>query len=220
MAVMSHELKTPVTSIYSAASLIRKSPGRPDLSELVDDIEEEADRLLRIVDDLLVLSGVERGLIMLSPEPILIHHALADVLATVEHRFPDVTFDLERTGLLPIVLADPTALRQVANNLLTNAGKYAGRDGPVRIETTEAGGSVIVRVLDRGPGFGADPEALFTLFHRAPHTARLASGTGIGLYVARQLVDAMGGRIGAESRDGGGSTFWFALPVAPVEEDL
>ena len=98
MAVMSHELKTPVTSIYSAASLLRKSPGRPDLTELVDDIEEEADRLLRIVDDLLVLSGVERGVILLAPEPILVHHTLAEVLGTVERRFPDVDFEVERSG--------------------------------------------------------------------------------------------------------------------------
>jgi PAS domain S-box-containing protein len=220
MAVMSHELKTPVTSIYSAASLLRKAPGRPDMTELVDDIEEEADRLLRIVDDLLVLSGVDRGLILLAPEPIEIHHELADVVAMVGRRFPDVVFGTDRRGgTMPIVLADPTAFRQVTNNLLTNAAKYAGRDGPVLVEMTEAGGSVIVSVLDRGPGLGPDPAALFTLFHRAPHTARLASGTGIGLYVARQLVEAMGGSIGAEPRDGGGSRFWFALPVAPVDEN-
>jgi len=214
LAVMSHELRTPVTTIYGTASLLRKNPARPDLPELLGDIEEESDRLLRIVDDLLVLSGVERGLVSLTPEPLLVPRALDEVLAAVRRRYPDVRLDVRGMPGLPMVVADSTALRQVLYNLLANAAKYAGRDGPITITVEATATEVVLSVLDVGPGLGDDPEALFGLFYRAAHTSRTASGTGIGLYVARQLVDAMGGRLEARPRPGGGAWFRLSIPLA------
>ena len=212
MAVMSHELRTPVTTIYGTASLLSRDPGRPDARELVNDIEEESERLLRIVDDLLVLSRVERGLVLLSPEPILLRHTVADVLASIQRRFPSVRIELEGSVPTPI-LADPTALRQVLHNLLTNAAKYAGRDGPITLSMRHADQSVEIAVLDNGPGLGPQPRDLFELFYRSPHSSRLASGTGIGLYVARELIKAMGGTIEAGTRPSGGAAFVVRLPA-------
>ena len=120
---------------------------------------------------------------------------------------------------LPPVTADQTAIRQVLHNLLSNAIKYAGDAGPIQVRAAVVGERLEVTVADRGPGPGADPEALFRLFYRAPHTARIASGTGIGLYVARELVRAMGGSLEAITRPGGGAVFRLTLPRFADEEE-
>lgn len=219
MAVMSHELRTPVTTIYGTASLLIRDPQRPDMRELLEDIEDEAERLLRIVDDLLVLSRVERGVVVLTPEPIVLRHLVTDVLATIRRRYPAARFDLEGTVHTP-ALADATALRQVVHNLLTNAAKYAGASGPIVVRLSETSGWVVVDVLDQGPGLGSQPEDLFQLFYRSPSAARLAPGSGIGLYVARQLIHAMGGAIEAGTRPEGGAHFMVRLPASAEADDI
>jgi signal transduction histidine kinase len=217
LAVMSHELRTPITSIYGTATVIARDPHRADVAELVADVVDEAERLRRITDDLLVLSGVERGLIQLAPEPVMLQRALREPLADVARRYPSARFDVQVPGSLPAVVADTTALRQVLYNLLSNAAKYAGTDGPITIEATPVGDDVNVAVLDHGPGPGDDPAALFALFYRAPHTAKQASGTGIGLYVTSQLLEAMGSSITAGTNGERGAAFRFRLPLAHDE---
>jgi PAS domain S-box-containing protein len=219
LAVMSHELRTPVTTIYGTSSLLTRDPDRSDARELLVDIQDEAERLLRIVDDLLVLSRVERGVVLLTPEPVVVRHLVADVLAAVRRRYPSTEIRVEGSVLTP-VLADATALRQVLHNLLTNAAKYAGREGPIDVCLGESGRWVVIEVLDRGPGVGEQPEDLFQLFHRAPDAARLAPGSGIGLYVARQLIRAMGGSIDAGPRPGGGASFVVRLPASGDADDI
>ncbi len=217
LAVMSHELRTPITSIYGTATVIARDPHREDVGELVADIVDEAERLRRITDDLLVLSGVERGLIQLAPEPVMLQRALREPIADVSRRYPNATFDIQVPASLPAVVADTTALRQVLYNLLSNAAKYAGAEGPITVEATPVGDVVDVAVLDQGPGPGDDPAALFALFYRAPHTAKRASGTGIGLYVSSQLLQAMGSSISAGTNGDRGAAFRFRLPLAHDE---
>lgn len=218
MAVMSHELRTPVTTIFGTASLLRRDPDRADRRDLLGDIEDESERLLRIVDDLLVLSRVERGVVVLTPEPVVVRHVVVEVLGLVRRRYPSAQVEVEGTVVMP-ALADASALRQVLHNLLTNAAKYAGADGPIVVRMADDGGGwVRVEVLDHGPGLGSQPEDLFQLFHRSPNAARLAPGSGIGLYVAQQLVRAMGGSIDAGTRPEGGARFVVRLP-ASVDDD-
>ncbi len=127
-------------------------------------------------------------------------------------------FDLEMEPGLPTVVADPVYLEQVVRNLLSNAAKYAGPGGPVRVTTRAAGDEVVVRVLDRGPGIAADESArLFELYYRSPATAAQATGAGIGLFVCARLIGAMGGRIRGRPRDGGGADFGFALRVMDAD---
>ncbi|MFN8518813.1 MAG: PAS domain-containing sensor histidine kinase [Chloroflexota bacterium] len=218
MAVMSHELRTPVTTIYGTASLLKRDPQRPDTRELLADIEDEAERLLRIVDDLLVLSRVERGAVVLTVEPVVVRHVVTDVLAVVGRRYPSARIEVEGSVAMP-ALADATALRQVIHNLLTNAAKYAGADGTIVVRLSEDRGWARIEVLDRGPGLGSQPEDLFQLFHRSPSAARMAPGSGIGLYVARQLVRAMGGSIEAGTRPEGGARFEVRLPLTAEGDD-
>lgn len=220
MAVMSHELRTPVTTIYGTASLLKRDPLRPDNQDLLGDIEAEAERLLRIVDDLLVLSRVERGVVVLTPEPIVVRHVVSDVVAVVGRRYPSARIEVEGAVEMP-ALADATALRQVIHNLLTNAAKYAGADGPIVVRLSEDSGWVRLDVIDQGPGLGSQPHDLFQLFHRSPNAARMAPGSGIGLYVAQQLVRAMGGTIEAGTRDEGGACFEVRLPTSlDADEDV
>jgi signal transduction histidine kinase len=142
---------------------------------------------------------------------------LADVLAVVRRRYPSARIEVEGAIAMP-ALADPTALRQVIHNLLSNAAKYAGADGPIVVRLSEDRGWARIEVLDEGPGLGSQPEDLFQLVHRSPNAARLAPGSGIGLYVARQLARAMGGTIDAGTRHEGGARFEVRLPQS-VEDD-
>jgi two-component system, OmpR family, sensor histidine kinase KdpD len=111
-------------------------------------------------------------------------------------------------------------VEQVVRNLLTNAVRYGrGADSGIEVTAQEEGEEICVRVLDRGPGLGeTDPEKLFELFYRSDTARAVPGGAGIGLFVCRHLVEAMGGRIWAANRDGGGAEFGFTLPV--VESDL
>ena len=115
---------------------------------------------------------------------------------------------------LPAVSGDETSIVQVLRNLLSNASKYSGPGATVVVSVEPAQDGVAVRVLDQGPGIDpAEADHLFDAFYRSPATATLAGGAGIGLYVSRRLVDAMGGRIWARPRPGRGSEFAFALPL-------
>jgi len=147
----------------------------------------------------------------------MLQRALREPLADVGRRYPGASFDVQMPASLPAVVADTTALRQVLYNLLSNAAKYAGADGPITVEATQVGDDVDVAVLDHGPGPGDDPAALFALFYRAPHTAKRASGTGIGLYVTSQLLEAMGSSITAGTNGERGAAFRFRLPLAHDE---
>ncbi len=213
--VLSHELRTPVTTIYGNAKLLRRPATRrnPEVADgLLDDIEAESGRLYRIVEDLLALSKFEGG-VEVDGEPLLLQHVIEAVVAAEQARWPAVRFRLEIARRLPTAFGDRTYVEQVLRNLLSNAGKYSdpGTEVTVIAEPTER--EIIARVLDQGVGI-KDEEAdrLFQLYYRSPGTARQASGAGIGLYVSRGLVEAMGGRIWARRRPEGGSEFGFSLP--------
>jgi two-component system sensor histidine kinase KdpD len=218
MAVLSHELRTPVTTIFGASALLARVQAN-DQTGLLGDIHEEAERLRRIVDDLLVLSRSERGAIQVSPEPTLLQRSVREIVEDIARRYPHAEVRFEAAQFLPSAMADPTALVQVVHNLVTNSIKYAGHDGPIVVQVEASGSMASVTVSDSGPGLGADTDKVFQLFHRAEHTRKRASGTGIGLYVARELVRAMGGDITGSNREEGGARFRFTLPLAVVEPE-
>jgi two-component system sensor histidine kinase KdpD len=217
LAVLSHELRTPVTTIFGASALLARTGGG-DEAGLLADIHDESERLRRIVDDLLVLSRSERGAIQVEPEPLLLQRTIRDIVDGLGRRYPQADLRFEAPKLLPAALADPTAIVQVVHNLVTNAIKYAGRDGPIEVTIAQEGSMAVVTVVDSGPGLGDEPDRVFVLFHRAAHTRKQASGTGIGLYVARELVQAMGGEISGTNRPEGGAQFRFTLPTADVAQ--
>jgi PAS domain S-box-containing protein len=212
LGVLSHELRTPVTTIFGYAKVLQRPSLRADQAEMLSDIEAEADRLYRIVEDLLALSRVEGG-ITIDGEPVLLQHLIAPVVASESPRWSRVEFETRLPPNLPAVFGERTYVEQVLRNLISNAGKYGAPGTTATIEAEETDDEVLVRVLDRGAGVTPEEaDHLFELFYRSPQATRTASGAGIGLYVSRGLITAMGGRIWTLPRDGGGSEFGFSLP--------
>jgi PAS domain S-box-containing protein len=219
VGILSHELRTPITSIYAASMLLAR-PGLDDASraELVGDVAEEAERLRRLVEDLLVLAKAERGAIQVQLEPVLLQHLMPRMCEEEKRRRPDLKIDVTVARPVPVARAEESFVIQVLHNLLGNAAKYGPPDGPIDILVDAPDGWPRVRVLDRGPGVDpAEADRLFELFYRSTRTSRVA-GSGIGLFVARRLVEAVGGTIWARPRDDGqGAEFGFRLP--PLRED-
>jgi K+-sensing histidine kinase KdpD len=215
MDVLSHELRTPMTTIYGSAEVLaRERSGLDEASrrELLRHIRDEAERLHLLIEDLLVLSRSERGRIEAASEPVEPRRVLRRVVDAEASRWPFVHFRAELADDLPVVMGEDVYVEQVTRNMLANAAKYGPPGGTVVLSAEEVDGEVEVRILDEGPGLGSvDPERLFELFYRGSVTARKASGSGIGLFVCSRLVAAMGGRIWACDRPGGGAEFGFAL---------
>lgn len=221
--VVSHELRTPITTIYGGTRVLRQSGGRLShdaRQQLLDDVGQEAERLYRLVEDLLVLSRSEREALAVAAEPILIQHLVNRVVSSEQQRWPRARLRASPDRGLPPVLGDSTLVEQVLRNLLSNAAKYAGEAGVIDVQAGETRGWVEVRVLDEGPGLtAADAARVFDLFYRAPDAANRAQGAGIGLYACRQLILAMGGEIWVERRLTGGTEFGFRLRAQLGDED-
>ncbi len=216
LGMLSHELRTPVTTIYGGSAMLSRradSIGEEARHSVYEDIRAESDRLYRLVENLLVLSRVERQGLHIDTEPVLIQRLIPRVVEAESERWPEARFEVKVEPRLPPVAAEETYLEQILRNLLSNAAKYGG-NGAVRVSAGDGHGTVKVVVTDGGPGFPkAESTRLFELFYRVPSAAKQASGAGIGLFVSRQLVNAMGGRIWADNASGGGAEFGFELPV-------
>jgi two-component system sensor histidine kinase KdpD len=222
IGVISHELRTPITTIYGLSKMLRQrldSLSAEVRNQAIEDVEAEADRLYRLVEDLLVLSRAERGRVEISSDPIVIAHVLRRAVESEAARWPTRRFGLNVDGPLALVLGEETYIEQILRNLLTNAAKYSPGGTSVQVTAVTEDGEVVVRVLDEGMGIPeGDPGELFELFYRAPNASRQAAGAGIGLFVCRQLVEAMSGRIWARNREEGGAEVGFALPVHSVDD--
>jgi signal transduction histidine kinase len=216
LGMLSHELRTPVTSIYVAADLLGSSSvslSEEERSGLIDDISMESERLLRLVEDLLVLAHFDEGISLIT-EPSLLQHVVPAAVDRERRRLIGIDIELRIGPDLPVVIGDETSVQQVVRNLVSNAVKYGdGKPIVVELLASDEERGVIVRVLDRGQGMAVhEVEAVFRPFFRSPRTARTSSGAGVGLYVCRRLVEAMGGHMWARPRDGGGSEIGFWLP--------
>ncbi|HUQ21840.1 MAG TPA: ATP-binding protein, partial [Gaiellaceae bacterium] len=224
LGLISHELRTPVTTIYGNAQLLRDRIDRlPEdkRAAMVADIAEDSERLLAIIENLLLLSRMASDSTS-ELEPQVLSHVIRDEVGVFVRRHPDreIRFN-ESQGHRVIVEADHTHLVMLLQNLLVNAHKYGGPDGPIEVTLVAADDEAQVRVLDRGLGLAdADAERLFSPFYRSAEAQRTASGLGLGLPVCDRIVRALGGRMWATQReDGAGAEFGFALPLAPGAAD-
>jgi PAS domain S-box-containing protein len=219
IGVLSHELRTPVTTIYGGARVLAREDNRLDdatRQEILTDVAEEAERLKRLVEDVVAMSRFGESDADLGREPVLLQRIVPAVMASEEERWPGVMFSAEMEPGLPTVMADPTYLEQVVRNLLANAAKYGGQGTTIDVvvEYDREADEVAVCVRDDGPGIEAlEAERLFDLFYRSPNTATATTGAGIGLFVCARLVRAMGGRVWARPLPAGGAEFAFSLGV-------
>ena len=213
-SIVSHELRTPITAIYGGAKLLARRDrqlAEETRQELIDDLEAEADRLYRLVEDLLVLSRSEYGSLERREDPVAMAHLVRRVTGSEQLRWPGVHFTF-RADTATTARGDETYVEQVLRNLLSNAAKYSPGGTTVEVVVDEDPEGVRVRVLDSGAGVRQEEvDRLFQLYYRSPETAAKVGGAGIGLFVCRALVEAMGGRIWAAPRPEGGSEFGFVL---------
>jgi signal transduction histidine kinase len=221
MGMLSHELRTPVTTIFGAAQLLSRKPTEAShdrMAELFPDIISESERLLRLIEDLLVLTRLEQGgTIKAAREPVLMQRLLSAIVEHESRRWPERSLRLDVQPNLPPVVGDQLYLEQVVRNLVSNALKYSATDKAVEISASAIGGEVEVRVRDRGIGLPSEGhDKLFGLMERGDAAVRHAPGAGIGLYVCRRLLDAMGGRIWLEPAPDVGTVATFRMPV--IEE--
>ena len=224
VATVSHELRTPLAAVYGAAMTLRRQDVELDEDHrrrLLVVIAGESDRLARIIEQVLAASRLDSGTFAFAVEPCEPGPlALQVVEAARTHAPAGVVIELATDDHLPSIAADPHMVRQVLANLVENAVKYSPEGGRVRVSLGRHERRVLFAVRDEGLGIPLrEQERIFEKFFRLdPNLTRGVGGTGLGLYICRELVRRMGGRIWVASREGEGSTFFFELPAVEAEE--
>jgi PAS domain S-box-containing protein len=218
LATASHELRTPLAAVYGAVRTLRRSDRPPDSQlddTLLNMIESESERLKEIVEQLLVSAEVDRGEIRLQTETCDLRELCESAIAAARAHAPDdFAFLLDAPDDV-VVECDRAKLRQVVVNLLDNAVKYSENGNRVEVAVRARPGVASIEVVDQGIGVPEDAhERIFEKFYRLdPAMQRGVGGSGLGLYISRELVERMHGRLRLASRPGSGSTFTVELPL-------
>jgi two-component system, OmpR family, sensor histidine kinase KdpD len=210
---VSHDLRTPLTAITAAASALRESVPESERTALIDGIEHETGRLVRLVESMLDLSRIEAGALRprrtRMPVDELLYAAVDDAAGALGAQIVDVDGAAE----VPPVSVDETMMRQVLVNLLENAGR-ADPDDALGLYAASDGETVRISVVDHGPGVPeAERRRIFEPYYRLRPRHDRTGGTGLGLAISRGFVEAHGGRIDVEPTPGGGATFIVVLPA-------
>jgi two-component system sensor histidine kinase KdpD len=220
LSAVSHDLRTPLATITGAASMLVEGSGRLAESprrDLAESILDEADRLNRLVANLLDLTRLEAGAIRLDRQLQPIEEVIGVVLGRMDRQLAGHPVETHLPGDLPPVPIDGLLVQQVLVNLLDNAVKFSPPGGAIELSAAHEGPDLVVAVADRGPGLPAGKEQqVFEKFFRGEGQAH--TGSGIGLAICRGIVELHGGRITAENRPGGGSVFRFTLPLKPATD--
>jgi signal transduction histidine kinase len=215
ISTISHELRTPLGFIKGyVTTLLREDTTweEAEREEFLRIIDDEADRLRELIDNLLDSSRLESGSLSMTLEPAPLGPVIRDSVQRLQGAHPDVQIELEIADNLPKIRLDPTRIAQVLDNMLTNANKYAP-GSPVKVRVMEKDDRMRIEVIDHGPGIPPEHAIhLFERFFRMPESSNIR-GTGLGLYISRKIVEAHSGEIGVESVPGEGTTFFFELPL-------
>ena len=222
IATVSHELRTPMTAVLGAANTLLRTDVELEPQtrhQLLEMISTQAARLAQVTESVLLAGRLDRDEVKLERKLVDVESVVHETVAALQPSLPEGTTIEERPGPAGSASGDADRLQQVLLNLVDNAVKYGGDGATIRISTNRAGDRVQIDVADDGPGIAAaERERIFEKFYRGDPSLRLApGGTGLGLYICRELVERMGGRISVTSEPGTGSTFSVELVPAPEQ---
>lgn len=229
LANITHEFRTPLAALNASMELLVDEAQRVrdvGISELVGSLHLSVLRLQTLIENLLESTRIEAGRFDVRRRPTGLNEIVAEAIRITQPLLArrGQSLSLEEPISVPAISGDPTRLTQVLVNLLSNASKYSPPDTAIDLRVEQTQGRLRIAVLDRGPGIPeAERRNLFRRFMRLGSASAEAYGAGLGLFVAKTIVDGHGGQIGVDARPGGGSIFWFTLPLlqeASVHEDL
>ena len=221
LANMSHEIRTPMNGILGMAHILRREGVTPEQARRLDSIDTSAQHLLSVINDILDLSKIEAGKFLLEEAPVVVSSLMANVSSILAERAKTKGLHLliETEHLPHNLIGDPTRLQQAVLNYAANAVKFTDHGSVTlrALKQEESAEAVVVRFEVTDTGIGITPETLsrlFTAFEQADNSmTRKYGGTGLGLAITRRLVELMGGKVGADSTAGTGSTFWFSVTL-------
>jgi len=211
---LAHDLKTPLTSIKAAATSLLGGERPPSDRELLSIIDEEADRLNRIAAEVVAMARIEAGKLHPDKQPHEIGEIIANTVTDMQTALGKRPVEIRVPATLPQVEVDFEFVQQVLKQLLDNALKYSPEGSPLAIRAALEYHTVVVSVEDRGPGIDEDERArIFNKFFRGRRNRFQTHGTGMGLAIAKGIVEAHGGKLWVTSEPGHGSVFSFSLPL-------
>lgn len=213
ISIASHELKTPITSLKASLQLLERMKANPSpmMPRLIDQSARSMEKISELVEDLLNVTKINKGQVLLNQQPFNIADLLDDCCSHIKELGKhDIVFTGNRE--LQIV-ADANRIEQVVFNFLNNAIKYAPNSREIFLTVEEMDSSVKISVMDTGPGIPASKlPHLFDRYYRADLSGTQVSGLGLGLYISADIIQRHGGEIGVDSVEGAGTTFWFIIP--------
>jgi two-component system sensor histidine kinase KdpD len=213
---LAHEFKTPLTSIKAASTaMLSSSMLKPEQQrELISVVDEEADRLSVLVTEAIQMARIEAGRVHLERASYPLHELVESALDKLKPMVRERSIDVNLASDLPAVLVDRELIEIALRQLIDNALKYSPRDSAVSVAAESSDGRVIISVRDRGPGIPDEEQSrIFEKFYRAEASRHQIPGAGLGLVIAREIIQVHGGEIWVESQPGQGSTFRFSLPT-------
>jgi signal transduction histidine kinase len=216
ISTISHELRTPLGFIKGYVTTLLRDDAKwdaPARQEFLQIIDDEADRLRELIDNLLDSSRLESGSLGMTREPTQVGALVRDTTQRARSMYPELNLEVKVDGDLPPIEMDATRISQVLDNLLSNAVKYAP-GSPVGLHISADEEWLRFQIMDHGPGIDSEHMThLFERFYRVPNSSRGVRGTGLGLYICRKIVEAHGGQINVDSQPGQGTRFDFTLPL-------
>ncbi len=221
VSTVSHELRSPLTSVKGYTSLLLNRWDRLEDDQkrmMLEQVHHDADRVTRLITELLDISRLETGGLVLRRQRVDVAQVAADVVEKLTITYADLDCKVSFPDDFPAVFADPDKVEQVLTNLVENAAKYGSTEG-MTVVGEVLDGEVVVAVTDTGEGIPpSDLPMVFKKFFRGDMGH--PTGTGLGLWISRGLVEAHGGRLSADSEEGRGSVFTFTIPVVDIDEPL